>query len=355
MCYVKNWFAITGRSAIWPRSYRSRLEPGQAETWLAGYQVRGEGPTLAAGLMEGTGKSEKSWESVRESEPVNIGLEVKLQRSLEVSVNMLMPFYASLSLSLVWMGGGGGGLGGGAGGGDGGECLFAGFCAKLYFLPPIVTLSQAYYPPPPHHPSIPIAYLHTMRMPDNTIYRNSALPLTDVQHSHTKYYKIKSRILIMTIRRMSEQPHAPPNFRHFDDVVLNLRIHSDFWLFIFASTLVYLLFCFFLLLLLSLLLLLLLLSYLTPYTWQFSVESACVSLFPVFRRIGVFIFLDLFYYDNSTINMSYEDRGSLQSIHTHSTLRHTLGRQRRGVVVVVVVEVMVWWSGKQQQPEDGQI
>ena len=28
--------------------------------------------------------------------------------------------------------------------------------------------------------------------------------------------------------------------------------------------------------------------------------------------------------------------------YTHSTLRHTLGRQRRGVVVVLVVEVMVW-------------
>ena len=71
-------------------------------------------------------------------------------------------------------------------------------------------------------------------------------------------------------------------------------------------------------------------------------ESACVSLFLVFRRIGEHISLDLFCYDNLTINMPYEDRESLQSIHTHSTLRHTLGRQRRGVVVVVVVEVMVW-------------
>ena len=42
--------------------------------------------------------------------------------------------------------------------------------------------------------------------------------------------------------------------------------------------------------------------YISFYTWrrQFPVESACVSLFLIFRRIGEYISLDLFYFVNLT-------------------------------------------------------
>ena len=64
-----------------------------------------------------------------------------------------------------------------------------------------------------------------------------------------------------------------PNFRHFDDFVLNLRIHFFLFFFLHQLLLVCLLLCF---------LLLLLLSVYFSCTWrrQFSVESACPSLFP---------------------------------------------------------------------------
>ena len=57
-------------------------------------------------------------------------------------------------------------------------------------------------------------------------------------------------------------------------------------------------------LLLCILLLLLLSTFLHLIWRQFSVESACVSLFFVFRRIGEYISLDLFYFVNLTSSCS---------------------------------------------------
>ena len=85
-------------------------------------------------------------------------------------------------------------------------------------------------------------------------------------------------------------PHKnPPNFRHFDDIVLNLRIHSkqNFFFFSHQLLLVCLLFCF--------LLLLLSVYFLAPDENNSLSKTLAFNCFLVFRRICEYIPLDLFY------------------------------------------------------------
>ena len=80
-----------------------------------------------------------------------------------------------------------------------------------------------------------------------------------------------------------------PNFRHFDDV-LNLRLHSFLYIYIVLHQLllVCLLFCFLLLLLLPV-------YFLAPDEDTFLSKVRVFHCFLVFRRIGEYISLHLFY------------------------------------------------------------
>ena len=82
---------------------------------------------------------------------------------------------------------------------------------------------------------------------------------------------------------------AAPNFRHFDDVIFNLRIHSQqFFFFFYQLLLVFFFFLFFFLLLL-------LSVFLHLKKTIFCRKRFVFPCFLVYRRIGEYISLDLFY------------------------------------------------------------